>query len=94
MTGGERSSSTHRNDDSKGPTKPDLFFGDRAKLEDWFNQLGLYFMYNNVGNPNKSLFAASHCRGRAQHYLKPLLSAYVADKTERVSSVAYPSVWG
>jgi hypothetical protein len=79
--GGDRPAS--RVDDSKGPAKPDLYFGDRRKLEDWFNQLEMYFLFNNTATQAKGVFAASFLRGRAQHYVKPLLTLYLEDRTDK-----------
>lgn len=39
-------------------------------------------MYYSVSNPNRTIFATSYYRRQAQHYLKPLLSAYVNDRTD------------
>ena len=80
--GGERSTSQARADDTKGPAKPDFFYGDRNKLEDWFNQLSTYYIFNRTPNEQKTLFATSYLRGRAQHYVKPLLSAFLTDRTD------------
>ena len=81
-TSGERSSSHARADDTKGPAKPDFFYGDRNRLEDWFNQLSIHFFFHGTSNNVKTMFAASLLRGRAQHYFKPLLSAYLTDRTD------------
>ena len=72
-----------RDSESKvGPSKPDYFYGDRNKLDDWLNQLGLYFLYHGTTDPNRTLFAASFLRGSAQHYFKPILSPYVQDRRD------------
>src|ERR1700761_930712 len=82
--GGERPSSRNdsRVDDTKGPAKPDLFYGDRNKLEDWFNQLGLYYMLSQTPPQHRTVFAVTYLRGRAQHYVKPLLTKFLQDKTD------------
>lgn len=84
VAGGDRSSSRQeaRADDTKGPAKPDYYYGDRNKLEDWFNQLQIYFIFHQTANAVKTVYASSYLRGRAQHYFKPLLSAYLQDRTD------------
>ena len=57
-------------DNKKGDkaAKPDFFYGDRNKVDDWFNQLYLYFHLEGfTSEQRKSLFAASYMRGEAQH---------------------------
>ncbi|KYG40125.1 hypothetical protein M433DRAFT_160878, partial [Acidomyces richmondensis BFW] len=62
-----------------GPTRPrpddnsaskvaklDFYYGDRYKLSDWLNQMNLYFLFNDITR-NKTLFATTYLRGRAQH---------------------------
>ena len=45
--GGERP--TSRNDDNAGPVaKPDYFYGDRNKVDDWLNQLRMYFFFKGT----------------------------------------------
>ena len=82
--GGERPSSRNesRADDAKGPAKPDLFYGDRNKLDDWFNQLGMYYLFNRTPIEHRTMFAVTFLRGRAQHYVKPLITQFLDDKTD------------
>lgn len=75
--GGERPAS--RNDDRTGPAKPDLYYGDRNKLEDWLNQMSLHFVFNQTIQ-HKSLYASTFMRGQAQHWIKPYLSTYLASQ--------------
>ena len=83
-TGGERPSSRANNriEDTKSPAKPDLYYGDRNKLEDWFNQLGLYFMLTRTPAEHRTVYAVSFLRGRAQHYVKPLMTKFLDNKTD------------
>lgn len=83
--GGDR---TATRDDSKGPAKPDMYYGDRNKLDDWFNQLEMYFLFNRTGPDQKSLFATTFLRGQAQHYIKPLLTAFLSDRTDTMNIFA------
>ena len=80
----ERRQEDTRDARDKGPARPDHFYGERHKLEDWFNQLGLYFMFHETRDPQKTIFAVSFLRGQAQHYFKPVLTLYVWDRTDTI----------
>lgn len=82
--GGERPASRSANhDDTKGgPAKPDMYYGDRNKLDDWVNQLRLYFLFQQTNATHKTLFASTYLRGRAQHWMKPHLTQYLTDRTD------------
>lgn len=76
--GGERPSS--RNDDTGGPiAKPDFFYGDRNKVDDWLNQLRMYFFFKGTPKPQQVMIAATFMRGRAQHWMKPEISSFLKD---------------
>ena len=68
-----------RSSDSK-VAKPDKYHGDRDGLEDWLLQLDMYYQFNEVDK--KTLFAATYLRGRAQHWFRPLLRAYMDDNKD------------
>lgn len=68
-------------DDSK-VQKPDLYYGDREKLEDWFHQVQMYFLFTSVGTEKRTLFATTFMRGRAQHWIKPYLHKFLEDGPE------------
>ncbi|CAD0055203.1 unnamed protein product [Aureobasidium pullulans] len=53
--GGTRSTSTTR-DDSK-VAKPDLYYGDRQGLDDWLNQMDLYYIFTPMEEAKKTIFA-------------------------------------
>lgn len=61
--GGTRSTSTTR-DDSK-VAKPDLYYGDRQGLDDWLNQMDLYYIFTPMEEAKKTIFASTYLRGRA-----------------------------
>ena len=61
--------------------KPDFYYGDRHKLGDWLNQMNLYFLFNDI-NRNKTLFATTYLRGRAQHWIKPYLDKYLRQRED------------
>ncbi|KAF2280024.1 uncharacterized protein EI97DRAFT_477599 [Westerdykella ornata] len=47
--------------------KPDLYFGDRNKLEDWLLQFDLFFKFNDddINNDDKASLVALYMRGQA-----------------------------
>lgn len=63
--------------------KPDFYHGDRGKLDDWLNQLDLYFMFENVAQNRRTLFAITYMRGRAQHWIKPRLTAHFQEEEDK-----------
>lgn len=70
------------NDLSRKVGKPDFYHGDRNKLDDWINQMNLYFMFENVPAQRRTLFATTYLRGRAQHWIKPLLTAHLQEQED------------
>jgi hypothetical protein len=65
-----------RKGDSK-VQKPDLYYGDREKLEDWFHQVQMYFLFNPILEGQKTLWATTFLRGRAQYWIKPHLYKFL-----------------
>ena len=66
--------------------KPDLFYGDRAKLEDWLLQFDLYFKFagDSVEDEDRATLAASYLRGPAAKWNRPYLMKYLdEDNNER-----------
>jgi hypothetical protein len=53
--------------------KPDLFYGDRSKYEEWTIQVELHFRFNRVPLNEQALYAATFLRGRAEKWIKPFL---------------------
>ena len=76
--GGERPSS--RNDDTGPAAKPDYFYGDRNKVDDWLNQLRMLFFFKKTPDIQRTVLAATYMRGRAQHWLKPELASYLSNQ--------------
>ena len=62
--------------------KPDTYHGDRNSLEDWLTQLEMYFVFYPMHGSQKTLFAISYLRGRAQHWMKPLIKKYMDDNED------------
>lgn len=48
--------------------KPDFFYGDRYKLDDWLNQILLYFTLENVKEEKRALTAASQFTAKFTEY--------------------------
>jgi hypothetical protein len=70
---------TTTRDDSK-VAKPDLYYGDRQGLDDWLTQMDIYFQFTPVEPNKKTLFATTYLRGRAQHWMKPMLMKFLDGK--------------
>jgi hypothetical protein len=60
--------------------KPDLYYGDRQALDDWLTQMDIYFQFTPVEPNKKTLFATTYLRGRAQHWMKPMLMKFLDGK--------------
>ena len=69
------SRSPTQDDNKMKVSKPDAFYGDRYKLENWINQILLYFYLENIPSNKQSLIAASYLRGGAQQWISPMLTA-------------------
>ncbi|KAI6849248.1 hypothetical protein KC323_g9575 [Hortaea werneckii] len=62
------------NDNNIKVAKPDYYYGDRSKLDDWLNQMALYFRFENITqDPKKTLLASSYLRGQVQQWIRPRL---------------------
>ena len=69
--------------DDKGRLKvatPDFFDGNRNKVDHWCTQMDLYLRFNcsETKGDEKALIAASYMRGKAQDWIKPYISYYLA----------------
>lgn len=62
--------------------KPDVFKGDRRKLDDWLNQMEIYFFFEKTPNDQKTLLATTYMRDRAQHWIKPMLTDYLRERKD------------
>ena len=76
--------STVTNKDGKiRVNKPDEYFGERSKLEDWIVQLELYFLFDQgVKADQKTAFAATFMRGRAGRWIKPGLKSFLENRED------------
>jgi hypothetical protein len=64
--------------------KPEYFYGDREKLEDWLMELELYFMFDGADIPERKrgVFATTYMRGPAQKWIKPYIAKFMAHDQE------------
>ena len=60
--------------------KPDLFYKDRHKYDNWIIQLNTYLMFNKVKDNKKTAFAFTFIRGKAYYWLKPYFKEWYANK--------------
>ena len=61
--------------------KPDLFYGDCDKVDDWLMQLQVYFTFqrdNLLPTSKQPLFAMTYMRGNAQKWIKPYVVKYLS----------------
>ena len=72
-------------------SKPDLFHGDRTKLESWLLQLNLYFHVvdkeHEWAEKDKVLLAATYMRGRAADWISPYVTKYLEQTNEEGDQV-------
>jgi len=81
---GSRQSTTAEAKDGIKIAKPDLYYGDRDKLEEWLVQMQLYFSFNRdaIRQGKQPLFAMTYMRGRAQRWSAPFLKRYMEDPND------------
>ena len=63
------------------PIKPNLYYGERSKLNSWLFQLEFYFSLINesIKDKEKVIFAASYMRGRALNWISTDIIRYIDD---------------
>jgi len=69
--------------------KPDLFYGERKKLQMFISQLELYFFFNAPDFPDedrKVMFAATYLRGTAAQWFEP----YLRDRMQKAPEERRP----
>ena len=60
------------------PSKPDLYYGDRNKLNNWLLQFSLYFRYtDDVDDDDQVVFAATFMRGKTLSWINTDLQKYL-----------------
>jgi len=64
--------------------RPDLYYGERSKLEDWLLQFDLFFKFeDDVDDNNKAPLMASYLRGSAAVWVKPFLIKYMSSNNSK-----------
>ena len=67
-------------DDRVKTNKFDIYKGERNELNDWFIQMKLYFAFNSISKNQKTLFAFTYLKERAQHWFKSKIRSYLDDE--------------
>lgn len=63
--------------------KPEIYYGDRMKLENWILQFDTYFHINDsIGDDNKVVMVTTFMRGAAGEWVKPYLIKYMGDEVD------------
>ena len=62
--------------------KFDIYKGERNELDDWLIQMKLYFAFNFVSKNQKTLFAFTYLRERAQHWFKSQVRLYMKNEKD------------
>jgi hypothetical protein len=57
--------------------KPDDYYGDRNKLEDWLLQLQLYFEFTPV--EKKTIFSTTFMKGKALRWMRPKIRSFLSE---------------
>jgi len=55
------------NHDTVKVRKPNMYYGKCEGLNDWLNQLDLYYLFNSTLNNQTTLIATTYMRDRAQY---------------------------
>ena len=61
--------------------KPDLFYGDCNKVDDWLMQLQVYFTFQRgdlLPTSKQPLFTTTYMRGNVQKWIKPYVVKYLS----------------
>ena len=71
----------HSNDRVK-TNKFDVYKGERDELNDWLIQMKLYFAFNSISKNQKTLFAFTYFKEKAQHWFKSKIRSYLDDEKD------------
>ena len=69
-------------DDRVKTNKLDVYKGERDELNDWFIQMKLYFAFNSISKNQKTLFAFTYLKEKAQHWFKSKVRSYLDDEKD------------
>ena len=70
--------------------KPDLYHGDRNKLEAWILQVDRYFHLqgDRIEDENKVVLASTYFRGDAEKWANPIIQRYMDDSITDANNTA------
>ena len=70
--------------------KPDVYYGDRNKLEAWLLQVDRYFHLegDRIEDSDKVVLATSYLRGDAEKWANPILRRYMDDSITDAANTA------
>ena len=74
-TGRDTSTARPTTNDKANSAKPDFYYGDRNKYDDWKNQVMMYILMERIQPDKHPLVACSYLRGEAQQWIRPHLQA-------------------
>jgi hypothetical protein len=82
-------------EDSAKPAKPEIYYGERHKLNNWLLQMDLYFRINasNIDERNKVVVAVTFMRGRVLTWINSDLQKYLDGEAEQ-STVRWMESFG
>ena len=63
-------------------TKPDLFYSERNKVDNWLMQLQVYFQFQpemKLPKEKWPLFTTTYMRGNAHRWIKPYVNKYLSE---------------
>lgn len=75
--------------------KPDLYHGDRNKLEAWLLQVDRFFHLqgDRIDDENKVVLATTYLRGDAEKWANPIIQRYMDDSIEDAENTALVEDW-
>ena len=69
-------------DDRVKTNKLDVYKDERDELNDWLIQMKLCFTFNLISKNQKTFFASTYLRGKAQHWFKSKVRSYLDDEKD------------
>ena len=76
--------------------KPDLFYGERNKVDDWLMQLQVYFQFQPETKLPKEkwpLFATTYMRGNAYRWIKPYVNKHLSGNGDHDGTTEWMMKW-
>ena len=79
---GGRANSRNNEGSADKAGKPELFYGDRNKVDTWLNQLYVYFTLHQVPQNRRTLEATMYLRGDAERWFRDRLLGFVHNQED------------